>query len=60
MNPVQFKDVLTEQKRIQEEMAKNRIPTPPGYHSNQVIINRNRGVTPMFINDHGGCSDNYR
>jgi hypothetical protein len=29
-------------------------------YSNQVIIKRNGGVTPQFINDIGGCSANYK
>lgn len=33
---------------------------PPGYFSNQRIIQRNRGVRPQFIDAYGGCSANYR
>jgi hypothetical protein len=35
-------------------------PTPPGTISNNTIIRRNGGIVPMFVNDIGGCSANYR
>lgn len=35
-------------------------PRPAGYYSNSIIIQRNRGVTHQFVNDIGGCADNYR
>lgn len=35
-------------------------PTLPGTISNNTIIRRNGGVVPMFVNDIGGCSANYK
>ena len=35
-------------------------PAPAGYYSNQRIVQRNGGVRPQFVQDIGGCSDNYR
>lgn len=31
-----------------------------GQLSNERIVQRNRGVRPQFLNDIGGCSENYR
>ncbi len=42
-------------KPVQQPAAR-----PAGYYSNERIIHRNGGVRPQFINDIGGCSENYR
>jgi hypothetical protein len=52
----QVKEML---EKIKED-EKLRIYRPPGFYSNTIIRQRNRGVRHQFENDIGGCSDNYR
>jgi hypothetical protein len=49
-----------QQPKEQPAQQQRQRPQPAGYYSNQVITRRNGGVQHQFINDIGGCSDNYR
>ena len=46
-------------QKIKEDEKKG-ITRPVGYYSNAVITGKNKGVVHQFINDIGGCSENYR
>jgi len=48
--------IETQQRALQHKQP----PMPQGYYSNQRITQRNGGVRPLFVNDIGGCSENYR
>jgi hypothetical protein len=50
-------------KEVINEMKKNdkkRVHKPKGYYSNKIIIKRNGGIRPRFVDSIGGCSSNYR
>lgn len=48
------------QRAREDAEANDRAHHAAGYRSNQRIVQRIGGVRPQFLNDIGGCSDNYR
>ena len=61
LTPLQLAD--TERRKREEaarEWDRRHSGFEPGYQSNRRITQRNGGVRPQFINDIGGCSENYR
>jgi hypothetical protein len=50
-----FDNELDKRKALKRPMI-----TPPGFHSNNIITQRNGGVKHQFLDSIGGDSSNYR
>ncbi len=48
------------QQRTEYAQERTQQRTGQGQYSNDRIAKRNGGIPPQFVNDIGGCSDNYR
>lgn len=53
-----LKQRLADEECLRQVREQTRLP--PGHISNQNITRRNGGIRPLFVNDIGGCSANYR